>query len=93
MKKLQKKVVIATSVGLASMILNAACGYGPPVEQAVDTDATYGVSSTAVAGDSSDTQDSSDAQDSSTEDVTGETNNDDRIDLANPVYGPPPAGR
>ena len=32
MKKLTKKVVIATSAGLASMILNAACGYGPPVE-------------------------------------------------------------
>lgn len=36
MKKMQKKVVIATSVSVASMLLNAACGYGPPVEPAVD---------------------------------------------------------
>jgi hypothetical protein len=32
MKKMNKKVVIATSVSVASMLLNAACGYGPPVE-------------------------------------------------------------
>ena len=30
MKKKTKKVVIATSVSVASMVLNAACAYGPP---------------------------------------------------------------
>lgn len=44
MKKLTKKVVIATTTGLASMILNAACGYGPPVDYE-NPNGTYGVTS------------------------------------------------
>ena len=32
MKKLNKTVVIATTVSVASMLLSAACGYGPPVQ-------------------------------------------------------------
>ncbi len=43
MKKMTKKVVIATTTGLASMILNAACGYGPPVEYE-DPGSAYGIS-------------------------------------------------
>ncbi|WP_408072339.1 hypothetical protein [Butyrivibrio sp. JL13D10] len=33
MKKMNKKGVIATTVSVASMLLSAACGYGPPVEE------------------------------------------------------------
>ena len=49
MKKMTKKVVIATTTGLASMILNAACGYGPPVQEQYVEPSTYGVSATEEA--------------------------------------------
>ena len=49
MKKMTKKVVIATTTGLASMILNAACGYGPPVQEPYVEPSTYGISATEEA--------------------------------------------
>ena len=61
MKKLTKKVVIATSAGLASMILNAACGYGPPVDYEAPN-STYGISSSEAS-----TSDSTAPEDNSSE--------------------------
>lgn len=49
MKKLTKKVVITTTAGLASMVLNAACGYGPPVDAPAYDDA--GSTATTVTKD------------------------------------------
>ncbi|WP_026516641.1 hypothetical protein [Butyrivibrio sp. MC2021] len=65
MKKMTKKVVIATTTGLASMILNAACGYGPPVQEDYrEPISTYGetvddVSSESSAAQSTDQQNNS----------------------------------
>ncbi len=65
MKKMTKKVVIATTTGLASMILNAACGYGPPVEyhepSSYNSSATEDASSAASSAEDTNEQNGSSA--------------------------------
>ena len=84
MKKMNKKVVIATTVSVASMLLNAACGYGPPVQEAVDP-SSY---STTVEQDN--TQDDANNEDSAN---TLESMDDNVDTYPDPepecVYGPP----
>ena len=41
MKKMNKKVVIATTLSLASMVLTAACGYGPATYEPYDDGSSY----------------------------------------------------
>ncbi|SER85695.1 hypothetical protein SAMN04487884_11293 [Butyrivibrio fibrisolvens] len=41
MKKMNKKVVIATTLGIASMVLTAACGYGPATYEPDEDDSSY----------------------------------------------------
>ena len=72
MKKLTKKVVIATTVGIASMLLNAACGYGPPVQEYDDNNSSY---------ETSDSDDAADQKSNAAENTTG--SKDDSKDNAN----------
>jgi hypothetical protein len=65
MKKMTKKVVIATTAGLASMILNAACGYGPPVEEQYVEPSTYGTSATEDASSEASSAEDTNYQDDS----------------------------
>lgn len=82
MKKMTKKVVIATSAGLASMILNAACGYGPPVEdQYIEPDSSYEMSTQESGAEDSiedvnSSVDSSSAPSSASSSASSESTND-----------------
>jgi hypothetical protein len=92
MKKLTKKVVIATTVGIASMLLNAACGYGPPVQEYDDNNSSY---------ETSDSDDAADQKSNAAENTTGskdDANTLESIDIdpeeypvpePADVYGPP----
>ena len=92
MKKRTKKVVIATSVSVASMVLNAACGYGPPAHyEDADTYSSY-ESSVADEGSSIDNAnaDTSEAPESAepTDDAQ-DKNPDIDFEKGPVVYGPP----
>ena len=83
MKKMNKKVVIATTLGIASMVLTAACGYGPATYESDEDDSSY----ETTAGDDTDSINSKNrGNDESSLDYTKE-------DYPEPepedVYGPP----
>ena len=85
MKKMNKKVVIATTLGIASMVLTAACGYGPATYEPDEDDSSY----ETTAGDDTDSINSKNSgNDESSLDYTKE-------DYPEPepedVYGPPVA--
>ena len=94
MKKLKKKVVIGTSIGLASMVLNAGCAYGPPVEYEPET--VYSEEATIQQSSESD-NDSSVWTEEGTEDLEDidELDEYDIEDIiqAEDVYGPPVSGK
>lgn len=85
MKKMNKKVVIATTLSVASMVLTAACGYGPATYEPVEEESTY----EATATDDTDKEtEKPNANDESSLDYTSD-------DYPEPepedVYGPPVA--
>lgn len=97
-KKLSKKVVIATTVGIASMLLNAACGYGPPVQEYDDHDSSYETSDPDEVkdqkDDAEDQKDGTDQKDDSKDNAnTLESIDVEPEDYPTPepedVYGPP----
>lgn len=65
MKMMKKKVVVATALGLTSMVLGAACGYGPPTYE-YDDESTMQSSADA---------DNADAAENSTDDVEDNNTN------------------
>lgn len=71
MKKMKKKVVIATTASVATMILTAACGYGPgPAASETTYDDTYTENVTKDAStDSSDAQEANDNAQDATDDT------------------------
>lgn len=94
MKKKTKKVVIATSVSVASMVLNAACAYGPP-QHYEDADTYSSYESSVVDEESSidnATADTSEAPESAepTDDAQ-DKNPDIDFEKGPVVYGPPKA--
>lgn len=94
MKKKTKKVVIATSVSVASMVLNAACAYGPP-QHYEDAD-TYSSYESSVADEESSidnaTADTSEAPESAEQtDDAQDKNRDIDFEDGVVVYGPPKA--
>ena len=80
MKKMNKKVVIATTVSVASMLLSAACGYGPPVEE------NYNNSNQDTSVEQDDSKDKANTLDSM--DYTNDTYPEPEPEE---VYGPPVA--
>ena len=92
MKKLKKKVVIGTSIGLASMVLNAGCAYGPPVEYEPET--VYSEEATIQQSSESD-NDSSVWTEEGTEEVDLDDGDSELppIEDIEAVYGPPVSGK
>lgn len=83
MKKMNKKVVVATTVSIASMLLNAACGYGPPVDEVVEYQNSNEIT----------TQESTDTDKDSGKDSQLDSFDYNQDDYPEPepedVYGPP----
>ena len=97
MKVLKKKVVIATAVGLASMVLGAACGYGPPPIDLPQDDSSVETSDTNEDDNTNDnnmtdTDDNKNSADDNSGFWNSVDNNDDGYEIEPEcVYGPPTA--
>ena len=85
MKKKTKKVVIATSVSVASMVLNAACAYGPP--QHYEDAETYSSYESSIDNANADTSEASESAEPT--DDAQDKNPDIDFEKGPVVYGPP----
>ena len=92
MKRLDKKVIMGTTAGIATLVLNACGAYGPaPTAPTTEVSAPEAVIEESSSEESSDSEKPDEKADDT--DTNEEHRGKDDLDLAPTVYGPPPAGK
>ena len=90
MKRLDKKVIMGTTAGIATLVLNACGAYGPaPTAPTTEVSAPEAVIEESSSEESSEPETTDEKADDSNEEHKGK----DDLDLVPTVYGPPPAGK
>ena len=92
MKRLDKKVIMGTTAGIATLVLNACGAYGPaPTAPTTEVSAPEAVIEESSSEESSDPETPDEKADDT--DTNEEHRGKDDLDLVPTVYGPPPAGK
>ena len=90
MKRLDKKVIMGTTAGIATLVLNACGAYGPaPTAPTTEVSAPEAVIEESSSEESAESETTDEKADDSNEEHKGK----DDLDLVPTVYGPPPAGK